>query len=167
MCNCDCCEDNEQEEESSFGKLPPAPPFSKTKEEMKAAMNAAFDKYPNVRLNAPAMIQMMAQNLSVQPHQFRDAENAIYDFLASQKRAGIINVLKGPRGGLMRNRPDAFDRAEARIDSKKTIAGPIYSVGASPLQNATIKPTNDRTCGCGKGVSSSEKSCWWCGAPIG
>lgn len=152
--NCDGCEGTEP----YFQNLPKPPPFARTNEEFLNAMNGVFDKYPGMRINAPLMINVMMQTLNVKPHEFREAQDMIYDFLASQKHAGVISVLKGKNGGMMKNHVSS-NPLLAPIETKKTIAGPVRYVGE-------VAPAiNDHTCpSCGNtSCSKSERTCWKCG----
>ena len=173
--NCDCEEcdrskhmndDDEGDEEmrpSTFGRLPPPPPFHRTSEEFRVAMHSVFDRYPNVRLNMPAVVSIMIQGLNVKSHEFKEAQDQILGYLKGQADNGVITITKGKNGGIMRSSPSEM----VKVETKKTIEGPIRYVGET-LKVESPKAINNHTCpGCGNTkCSKDERSCWKCGGSL-
>lgn len=113
------------------------------------------------------VVNLMARELNVPPHHWQTGQDLILAYVRSQAMQGTLNITKGKDGGVSLN--SQAEQVKAKIEVKKTIAGPLHYVGESPLQNATSMPAiNNHTClGCGNTkCSKDERSCWKCGHPI-
>lgn len=162
--NCQHCTDLEEENTpSTFGRLPPAPPFQRTNEQFEQAFHKSFDQYgpnPNLRMNMPMLVTLMARHLEVTPVHWREAQDQILDYLRSLESVGKVNITKGKNGGVSRN-------SQPPIETKMTIGGPVRFVGET-IKVDPPKAINDHTCPhCGNtACSKTERSCWKCGGSL-
>ena len=140
------------------------------REQIKTAIQAVFDEHPRVNaINAYTLRTFVLQRLNVSIREYGDY-GACFDEIIKDPSSGYT-VVKGRNGGIPRpNKTCAcgVDRDSCAHHAPKQDPLGVQSFVDWFSKPAPIPaPVDNYTCGCGNTkCSTTEKSCWRCGAPI-
>lgn len=73
-------------------------------DQIEAAVEAVFDRFPDQRLPMPALLNLTVAELSTSPAQFKTLQNSVHGYVTGQsaKNTGRIDIAKGKNGGVQR-----------------------------------------------------------------